>query len=281
MLKFLFKTVIFLIAILSLTVAYSRYIEPCRLIITEISAETGISAAAVAADSIKVAVFSDTHFSEYYTLDNFKNVIAAINNRAPDIILFCGDLIDNYGSYMGNPETISGALSELTAPMGKYAVFGNHDYGGGARNAYGEIMESGGFVVLRNEFVRFDEMKLNLIGLDDFIFRYGDANLARSGSLSDYFNFLFCHEPDIIDSILDSDVDFMTAGHTHGGQINIPGYTHIYYPPYGQNYTKGVYRFENDRQTTLYVNSGLGTTKLPFRFMSAPEITFITLQYQS
>jgi len=69
----------------------------------------------------------------------------------------------------------------------------------------------------------------------------------------------------------------MAAGHTHGGQVNLPVYDHTYFPPYGRIYRKGVYHFSNGSQTVLYVNSGISTTQLPFRFMAPPEITFIHL----
>ena len=78
--------------------------------------------------------------------------------------------------------------------------------------------------------------------------------------------------------MLASNTDCMLAGHTHGGQIRIPFYTEDFLPSYGEKYVKGEYRLDNGNQTLLYVNSGLGTTKLPARLGAVPELTYLTIQ---
>ena len=279
-LRILFKTILALVVVFALLTVYSRYIEPHRLTVSDVFIEN----ARMDHDSpgITIAVFADTHFSGYYTLNDFSKVIKAINERRPDMILFCGDLIDNYNTYEGDTEAISEALSRLFAPMGKFAVYGNHDYGGGAHRAYGDIMENGGFTVLQNEAVEFEEIKLTLIGLDDFLLGRGSAEFVGLAAGTDCFNIVLCHEPDVIDGLLEYNVSIMAAAHTHGGQINlgqkyITSLRHIFYPPYGRNYIKGLYRFDNDANTVLYVNPGLATTVLPLRFLNPPEATFITI----
>ena len=279
-LKFILKTALALIVAIMLLAVYSRYIEPYRLTVTEVSATNKNVAAN--ADGITVAVFADTHFSVNYTLKNFEKAINTINSRNPDIILFCGDLIDDYSVYEEDTGEISDALARLSAPMGKFAVYGNHDHGGGARRAYAGIMENGGFQVLINESVEYGGIKLVLIGLDDFIWGDGNTETVKNAAKPDCFNLVLCHEPDVVDSLLDCGIDLMVAGHTHGGQINIgqanlPIYKHLFFPPYGRNYVKGSYSFENAANTTLYVNSGLASTILPLRFMAPPEITFIAI----
>ena len=91
------------------------------------------------------------------------------------------------------------------------------------------------------------------------------------------YNLVLCHEPDIVDKILNSNTDYMVAGHTHGGQIRIPFYTEKYLPSYGEKYVKGEYKLDNKNKTILYVNSGLGTTKIPARLGAVPELTYITI----
>ena len=81
----------------------------------------------------------------------------------------------------------------------------------------------------------------------------------------------------VIDEIENSNTDIFVAGHTHGGQIRIPHYTEMFLPSYGRTYVKGKYQLNNPCQTIVYVNPGLGTTKLPARLGSVPEITFITI----
>jgi len=273
--KLFIKVILIVLALITLLFLYARYIEPHRLTAVEVFAVN--HKADENTGQVTIAVFADTHFSDIYSPYDFERAVDMMNGRNPDLILFCGDLIDNYKSYRGDTEEISRALSRLSAPLGKFAVYGNHDYGGGASPAYAGIMEAGGFRVLLNESVAFEHVKLVLIGLDDFVLGKGDINAVAEAARPDLFNLVFCHVPDVIDELLEYSVDLMVSGHTHGGQINIPGYKHSFFPPYGQNYHRGNYSFDNDRNTTLHVNSGLSTTQLPFRFMAPPEVTFICL----
>lgn len=267
-----FKFIIIFAVVTALLAAailgYARYIEPNRLTSTQLN----YTSSAVS-KPVTVAIFADTHFGLFYDLKQFQKVVDRVNENPPDILIFAGDLIDNLDEYGGDTSLISQKLGEMKANAGKYAVFGNHDYGGGAEHHYENIMNAGGFTVLVNKMVPFYEFNLRLIGIDDLLIGYGNPDIAFKAS-SNMYNFAVCHEPDVVNKIQGSAVNYMTAGHTHGGQIRIPLYTEKFLPSYGEDYIKGEYRV-ND--TTLYVNSGLGTTKLPARFRSVPELTYITI----
>jgi len=86
---------------------------------------------------------------------------------------------------------------------------------------------------------------------------------------------LLAHEPDIVARMMRRQIGLVLSGHTHGGQIRIPFMKPIYLPPLGQNYLEGHFLFEDGMQ--LYVNRGLGTVGVPFRFRCPPELTVITL----
>lgn len=276
--KRIIKTVFILVIIMVLLsicgVAYARLIEPQRLEVTNIS-DTSSSMN----EPITVAIFADTHFGFDYNLEDFQKVIDQVNANPPDILIFAGDLIDNLNEYTGSTWEISNKLSEMNANLGKYAVFGNHDYGGGAEWEYESIMNAGGFTVLKNEIVTFKKYNFRLIGIDDLLIGYGDASVANKADANMY-NLVICHEPDVMDAILDSNTDYMVAGHTHGGQISIPFYTNRYMPSYGEKYVKGEYEIGNKNNTILYVNRGLGTTKIPARFGAVPELTYLTIDPQ-
>lgn len=276
--KRIIKTVFILIIIIVLLsicgIAYARLIEPQRLEVTHIS-DTSSSMN----ESITVAVFADTHFGFDYNLEDFQKVIDQVNANPPDILIFAGDLIDNLNEYTGSTWEISNKLAEMNANLGKYAVFGNHDYGGGAEWEYESIMNAGGFTVLKNEIVTFKQYNFRLIGIDDLLIGYGDASVANKADANMY-NLVICHEPDVMDAILNSNTDYMVAGHTHGGQICIPFYTNRYMPSYGEKYVKGQYQIDNKNGTILYVNRGLGTTKIPARFGAVPELTYLTINPQ-
>ena len=272
--KFIIKSVILVVLILAGFLGYARFIEPNTLV--EKSIEISSPHVSENADNLKIAIFSDTHFSEDYDLEDFQKVLNSIEKNEPDLVLFAGDLIDNLDMFNGSPDDISKALQSIKAPLGKYSIFGNHDYGGGAENEYEKILIAGGFKVLKNQYFALDSHKISIIGIDDFMLGYGDITKA-TWARDDYYNILLCHEPDIVDSILEYNIDLMVSGHTHGGQIHIPGYTEDFLPPYGKNYVKGLFEFSNSRLSKLYVNPGLGTTKIPLRFLSKPEITYITI----
>jgi predicted MPP superfamily phosphohydrolase len=272
------KILIVLLFLITLILAglfvYARFIEPHTL--TEKSIEISSEFVSEPANNLKIAVFSDTHFSDNYDLDDFQKVINSIKKNKPDLIFFTGDLFDNLDLYKGNTDDISNALNSIDAPLGKYSIFGNHDYGGGAETEYEKILNAGGFKVLRNQYFGLDSYKISIIGIDDFMLGYGNLEKA-TWARNDYFNILLCHEPDIIDSVLEDNIDLMVSGHTHGGQVHIPCYTDNILPPYGKNYIYGLYEFNNFRLSKLYVNPGLGTTQINLRFLSPPEITYIII----
>jgi predicted MPP superfamily phosphohydrolase len=232
------------------------------------------------AEGLKIAVFGDTHFSDYYTPGDFDKVLESIDEMKPDMVVFAGDLIDHYDIYSGDVSVISEKLSKIEAPYGKFAIFGNHDYGGGAENKYQSIMEAGGFTVLKNQYYAIDKLGISVIGIDDVLIGYGDPDIASWGR-PDYFNIVLAHEPDLVDQVLTYNVDLMISGHTHGRQINLKFFDDYILPLYGKKYVSGQYGFNNDRGSQLYVNSGIGMTKLPYRFISPPELTCITLKSET
>ena len=273
------KRLLCLLLIVSMTggiFVYAKYIEPFALKAAPVS--IGSPYVSKSADGLRIAVFADTHFGQHYNTANFREVLSAIAEQKPDMVFFLGDLFDNYEQYTKteDPGEISAMLSEIKAPLGKYAVFGNHDYGGGGEQAYRDIMEAGGFSVLVNDSVVLQDLGIQLIGIDDMVIGYGDPKTAAAAK-KDLFNIVLAHEPDIADQILSYDFDLMLSGHTHGRQINIGILDDYILPLYGKKYVRGLYELSTPRDAKLYVNAGIGMTKLPFRFGSAPELTVVTL----
>lgn len=274
LIKFILRLAVLLCVTALLLFSYARYVEPHLLRTPDIA----VYSAHVQSQhkELSIVAFADTHFSEYYTVENFSKVVDKINNMNPDLVFFLGDLIDYYDEYDENIKDISETLNQISASYGKYAVFGNHDYGGGSENYYRDIMENGGFQVLVNESIDITDLGITIVGIDDVVIGYGDPTVASRCKV-DSFNIVLSHAPDIITQMTDYDIDLMLSGHTHGGQVRIPYYSESYLPPYGQIYQRGIYHFQNARNTTLYVNSGLGTTFLPLRFLSLPELTKLSL----
>lgn len=277
MLKKIPKTAIVLLAIVYIIYFYARFAEPHML---DIHYENIVSEHVSKNKTVKIVQFSDTHLSDYFNIEDLDSVIEKINGESPDIVVFTGDLIDHFNdySYKGNIDRIWEALGKIEAPLGKYAVYGNHDYGGGGVKAYSTIMAKSGFVTLVNENVKLEEYGLNIVGLDDSIFGNVDDRKLSSCIDQNCYNLIISHEPDIIDSFLEYDIDLFLSGHSHGGQVNIPVISTNMLPALAEKYTRGIYEFENHRDTVLYVNVGIGTSQVPFRFMAVPEISVFMLK---
>lgn len=230
-------------------------------------------------DQLKIVQFSDTHLGFQYTLEQLVNLVDDINNMKPDILFFTGDLLDEPNKYVGTEKVIS-VLRKLQAPLGKYAVYGNHDHGGYGTDIYRNIMEEAEFTLLQNQSskLQIGEEHIYLLGIDDAMLGRPDINEALLDIPNDSYKILLSHAPDLADSAALFNIQLQLSGHSHGGQIQIPFLGALVRPPFAEKYVEGFYTIGTEAPLTLYVNRGLGTTRLPFRFLSVPELTVFTLK---
>lgn len=231
-------------------------------------------------EGFKIVQFSDTHLGFQYDLTQLQKVVNRINSLKPDLILFTGDLMDAPNQY-GNPASIIPLLKQLEAPFGKFAVYGNHDHGGYGSNIYKEIMNKSEFTILLNDAQKIQTLNkssIYIVGIDDAMLGKPDIKTALQNIPENTYTILLSHAPDLADQAHPFGVNLQISGHSHGGQIKIPFFGALVTPPYGEKYKEGYYTIGQDNPLTLYVNRGLGTTRLPFRFMSKPEITVFSLK---
>lgn len=228
---------------------------------------------------LRIAVMSDLHVgSPYRDLTNLKRIVTATNAEKPDLILILGDLVIHgvVGGSFVPPEPIAAELAALRAPLGVVAVLGNHDWwydGERVRHA----LESQGLRVLENENLRlmYHEKGFWLCGLADLWTRGNQLapTLAKLDGNSEPVLVLM-HNPDLFPQVSPR-VSLSLAGHTHGGQVNLPIAGRLIVPSdFGQRYAYGLIE-EHGRQ--LFVTSGVGTSILPIRFRVVPEIVILTL----
>ena len=265
---------IIFVTLVGLIFLYSRYVAPYDFSVVNTNIENPLIAES--ANGIKIMQFSDTHLGAYYSLKEFEKVVNAINKAKPDIVIFSGDLIDSLHDYKESTDDLTTLLSSINAPYGKFCVFGNHDYGGGAERVYPKLMKASGFTLLKNENYVIESLKLNFIGIDDVLIGYGDVKAAGK-AIPGYYNIVIAHEPDIADDVAKYPVNLMLSSHTHGRQINISLLDNFILPPYGKRYIEGLYVFANAEKMRLYVTRGIGTTQIPIRFNSKPELSEFTL----
>lgn len=231
-------------------------------------------------NGIKMIQFSDTHLGFQYNLSQFEKLVEKINKLQPDLIFFTGDLMDEPNKFSEINQLVP-LLQKLHAPLGKFCIFGNHDHGGYGSNIYRNIMETTNFKVLLNESEAIklkDGSFIYLLGIDDAMLGKPDLPLALKNIPYNCFKILLSHAPDLAESTAHYPVQWQLSGHSHGGQVKIPFIGALVTPPFAQIYTEGLYTVGERNSLALYVNRGIGTTRLPFRFMAKPELTVFTLK---
>lgn len=254
---------------------YAFKIEPYRLKINEYALNNSVENST----EIKIVQFSDLHIKEDFTYKDLEKVVRKINGQNPDIVVFTGDLYDNYAAYHDD-ENIIKQLSNIKATYEKIAIWGNRDYGGGAVRQYESIMEQSGFTLLKNGnwYITLENgKKILFTGLDDSMI--GNPYMPDSTKMYDSdYNILLTHEPDSVEDYSDYKYNIVLSGHSHGGQINIPflpqiNETALSATSLATEYGGGMYDLQSEGISKLYVNTGIGTTHISARFGVVPEVT--------
>lgn len=231
-------------------------------------------------ENIKVLYFSDVHYNKFMDRDRLTVIVTRINQLDPDIVLFGGDLFDHpsveYPSTDIQNELIS-LLSSIQAPLGKYAVFGNHDLESPrTQQMTANVLNASGFELLVNQNIPIynkSEEYIRMIGLDSQLLGNPDVELAYQGTSENEFIITLSHTPDIIDS-LPVTTDWVLAGHSHGGQIRLPIFNELYTVPYARKYVSGTHVVNGIR---LDISNGVGTTRWDVRLFADPQIHLYTL----
>lgn len=223
----------------------------------------------------KVAHISDLHITRMSGREN--KVIEILTQEKPDLIFLTGDYIKNHGSY--GPAL--SFIKQLKAPLGIYAVLGNSDYyneNGSCilchKEGSRQLREKQNPVFLRNSHLvmKIDGKPLTVIGVDDPVNKKDDLKQSLTKAPPDAPTILLAHSPELFLDASNLGIDLVLSGHTHGGQLWITKYFHKIFPlEPALKFSEGF--FQNGR-TLLYVNRGIGTSALPFRFGVKPEITF-------
>jgi predicted MPP superfamily phosphohydrolase len=243
---------------------------------------------------MRIVQLSDIHMDDYTEPFFLRHVIDRVNSIKPDVVFLTGDFVTAKLGWQNDPkiawrEFARGAAWQCAGLLKRleckalYAVLGNHDCGVGAKEV-SAALAANGVTVLRNANVPIERAgaRIWLAGLDDPLEGHADPDLAIPPSISNVPNepiILLCHAPDYADRLLthpaSQAVGLMLSGHSHGGQIRLPFLGALVLPPMGRKYIQGWFRL-GDLQ--LYVNRGIGTVGVPFRFDCPPEITVLTLR---
>jgi predicted MPP superfamily phosphohydrolase len=264
-----------LLVALGWVVLEAAWLEPSSL---RISTYT-VTQSAPALRGLRIAVISDLHAgAPYIDAAKIDRVVAMTNAASPDLILLTGDYVTTsvLGGHAMPIGTVTAQLRGLHAPLGVFAVMGNHDRVAGV-DSIPLAFKNAGIPMLENARVVLPAPRNNitLVALGDRNRGVTDGGVALNGVTGAAL--CFVHAPDVFPR-LPSTCAMTIAGHTHGGQIWLPfigrpavaSVSH-----FGQRYAIGAIR-ENGK--TLFVSSGIGTSILPFRFRVPPEISLLTLR---
>ena len=262
--------IIIILAIIALSFIYVRYIATAGFIVKEYNVTS--EKLPQNFNGFKIAHLSDIHYASMGK-EKLDKVVSEVNIMKPDIIVFTGDLYDRFSNLTDDmKEKIIDSLSKLEAPLGKYAVSGNHDY---EHDGYQEIIEKSGFKYLSNEskLIYYNgDIPIELVGYPSIIKDKPNYNIE----LTDNYKIGLIHEGDAVDNLVDKDFNLVLAGHSHGGQVRLPiiGALPFVMPEYGRKYPNDYYKINN---TELYVSYGLGEAQYYVRAFNKPSFNFYRL----
>lgn len=247
-----------------------------------------------ALDGLTIAQFSDFHAGSFDDARQVEQGLALLQKQGADLILFTGDLVNDLAEEVLPYKKF---LKDLSAPLGKYAVLGNHDYPGSGRGAEDE--QSGrpakveqiaqhhtdcGFTLLKNQNAAIERggARIRLLGVENWgtrFVKYGDLDKTLEGTREDEFSILLSHDPTHWEHEVlphPRKIHLTLSGHTHGLQmgVDLPGFK---WSPIKYVYQRwmGLYR---EKGQYLYVNRGFGFIGFAGRVGIRPEITVFTLR---
>jgi predicted MPP superfamily phosphohydrolase len=224
-------------------------------------------------DGLRVAFLADIHHGPNVGLPFVAAVVRTTLALSPDLILLGGDYVSGEAKYVGPCFEV---LAGLSAPLGVYGVLGNHDYWHGlAETRAGFRAADVAELTNAGVWVGRGSARLRLAGVDDLWCGSPHLASALGGARPDDACVVLSHNPDYAENVRDPRVGLVLSGHTHGGQVVVPGYGSPVVPSrYGQKYLRGLVRAP---YTTVYVSRGLGTSGPAVRVNSPPELTLMTL----
>ena len=226
------------------------------------------------APPLRVAFASDFHAGATTSPAVLEAACRALEELNPDILLLGGDFVTVRADYI---HLLVPLLARIDAPLGKFAVFGNHDLRAN-RALLTRALDTAGVTVLAIQTVRLTAPHddVTIVGLDDPI-----RGEPRGEILDDAtaVRIVLMHAPDGLLAVGDRHYDLAVCGHTHGGQIAMPGGS-MPYLPYGKlsrKYPVGLYRLGPAGERALLVSRGVGCSTVPIRLHSPTQVHLFTI----
>jgi predicted MPP superfamily phosphohydrolase len=237
---------------------YAFFVEPYSVELTRHGLAADVS------QPLKIAHLSDLHSRGFGTRE--RQVVTLLEQATPDLIVVTGDLVD-----AGSLEPTRELFQRLRAPLGVWVVRGNAERTR-SDGSDGAFFKSVNARLLDNQGVAVRE-DVWLLGLDDPMTGHADLDLALKGAPAASFKVALFHSPDHFGEVAGL-FNLGLSGHTHGGQVRLPVVSSFWLVQPNSPYIAGWY---TRNRTQLYVSRGIGTTVVPARFLSRPEVALIEI----
>jgi len=228
-------------------------------------------------DGLRVVALADTHVGRWRDGDSVAKAVRKANAEEPDLVVLLGDYCHHMrGDSDAAFNDAIGPFGDLAAPLGVFAIPGNHDYWDGIEQV-SAAFDRAGIPLLVNEHRLIDVPggELAVVALDDLWVGEEDVSRAYDGLPESTARLTLSHNPDRFIVNEDEDFGLMLSGHTHGGQVVIPFHGPIRLPIQHKEYAMGLHERGHDQ---LYVSRGVGVVTPPIRLFCPPEISLIRLR---
>jgi predicted MPP superfamily phosphohydrolase len=255
----------------ALELGYAVRIAPLRVFMEELLVR--IPRLPTAFEGFRIALFSDIHLYPFTQIQVVQDAVRLANSFRPDLVILAGDFV--WGD-VGAAFDLVPILSQLNPAKGTFAVLGNHDHRKGPE-IVARALAQAGVRLLRNEGITLQRGhdSIYLAGIDSAWGGQPSPGAAFASRRGDFTSIVAVHEPDYILHLVPRfPVDLQLSGHSHGGQVRLPGVGPLILPPMGEVYEMGLYRVGNAQ---VYTTRGIGTIHVRARFNCPPEVTAITL----
>lgn len=221
------------------------------------------------ANGFRVALVSDLHVNSDRQAKLAKRAFEIAVESKPDLIAIPGDFVNfSDSTRLAFIRSALEPLKEARCPI--VATMGNHDFGTAHPHIVIECVRRLGVTVLRNELVDVDGV--SIVGIDDALWKLHRPRVIDSMTTSKSLLALF-HEPDFV-SEMPGVVSLQVSGHSHGGQVCLPGGIALHTPLGARRYISGFYP---EARAPLFVTKGVGTVGPNLRFFCRPEVAILTV----